>query len=92
MSALAVPVFFSVTCSEGLLPIVTALTRWGMNHMWSLPHPREPLTLHYAHLNIPRHLPPGVLYQAIAEASLSQLSHKLESAQSSSGKFIFMRK
>jgi len=26
---------------EGLLPIVTALTHWGMNHMWSLPQPRE---------------------------------------------------
>jgi DNA-binding HxlR family transcriptional regulator len=26
---------------EALLPIVAALTRWGMNHRWSLPEPRE---------------------------------------------------
>ncbi len=26
---------------DALLPIVTALTRWGMNHRWSLPEPRE---------------------------------------------------
>jgi DNA-binding HxlR family transcriptional regulator len=29
------------SAGEGLLPIVTALTHWGMSHVWSLPHPRE---------------------------------------------------